>query len=418
MVVAIASFIVLLTTEVGARIFYRVLIGEGMNLEGLHETRVRRLDQPDVRKAATAVDVGYRIHPYRAFVRSRDKFGSDPCLWNTEAVLAYGGPVAREPSRDRIVVGLFGGSVAFQLGLPSSGLLKKLQETPAFRGKDVRFVNAAVPSGEMPMQLYTLSYLLLSGYHFDVVVNFGGYNELNPARETRIIYPILWDQLLTSFDDLGAYDLLAKSRLVQLTRQRLAHGLNESLLARNSAVVNLIWTLVDRRLGWQGYTVDQELQRRTAGMDDLRRYTMEGPRNQVAERDRSKLKDEMIRLWLDGSDMMRRLARSRGASYIHILVASPYWPGGKVLSAHERAQAAKKPESEWIPGQWIPDAYRQVLAREKDAVDPTPIFRDVTDTVFEDEVGHLTGRGDDLLADHVVRAIARKVEDVRRGSGP
>ncbi len=402
--VATVVLIIVLTTEVGARILYRAWMGGGLDLATLKEARVRLASVRDVKKTEVRDNSNYLSHPYRAYVYSRPAHGDALCAWNTEAVLSFGGSAAREFSPDRMVVGLFGDSIAFELGLSSSSLLKKLQEAPAFRGKEVRLVNAATLSGRMPMQFYTLSYLLASGYHFDVVVNLDGFNELNPARDANIIYPIIWAHLFPSLDDLGRYDLLAKARIVETTRQRLAQRMNDSLFGRNSAVVNLLWSVVDRRLGWRSYSLDQELHSRAGGMDELREYITAGPRNEAAERDPSQLKNEMIRMWLEGSSMMGRLAHSRGARYVHILQPNPYWPDGKVLSAEE----ARLYNGKLRGVDWIPDGYRQVLAQQREAVDPTPIFRDVRETVYKDEVGHMTALGNDLLADHVVREVARR----------
>ncbi len=415
--VVIASLVVLLATDVGARILYLVWTKEFPRAATLRARRARLTGMRSTGESVKPEEVrqdflnereSFLLHPYRAYVYTQPLHGEDVCAWNAEAVLTYGGPAPREASPDRIVIGLFGGSLAFELGLPRSGFFKSLQDAPALRGKEVRLINAAMNSGQMPQQWYALSYLLLAGYHFDVILNLDGYNDLNPWRPS-VVYPIMWEPLLASFDDLGRIDLLAKMRIVRLTRQRLAGAIDDSSIGSHSALVNLVWGVIDRRLEWRTYALEQNLRSRSSETDDLRKYIIGGPRYDYGdiEKDPSRLMEAMVRMWADGSAMMGQVARSRGAVYLHMLQPNQYWPAGKTLTTAEKAHAYD-PASHAV--RWIPEGYRRLLTLESGVIDPTPIFRDVAQTVYRDTCCHLEDSGYRILGEYVAGEITRRLD--------
>ncbi|MCB1034981.1 MAG: hypothetical protein KDD47_14230, partial [Acidobacteria bacterium] len=78
---------------------------------------------------------------------------------NTEALI-------QNPSPDRLLVGVFGGSVAQIFGVAGSqALADGLSKVPRFAGREVVVLDLALGGMKQPQQLMTLNYLLVLGGH-------------------------------------------------------------------------------------------------------------------------------------------------------------------------------------------------------------------------------------------------------------
>lgn len=93
----------------------------------------------------------------------------------------------RAPSHSEVVIGIFGGSVAFWFSVKGvDAMLQELGALPELRGKRLVVVRTALGAFKQPQQLMTLNYLLALGGHFDIVVNLDGFNEIALAPGSEI----------------------------------------------------------------------------------------------------------------------------------------------------------------------------------------------------------------------------------------
>ena len=153
---------------------------------------------------------GLRIHPLLGWVSADSAPG-----YNREGFFSpveYPSPASPE----KFVIGVFGESVAFNFwnwSTQSGAVAKHLKErVPALAEKEIVILNFAKEGYRTPQNVNALSYFLLSGQKFDLVVNIGGYNEVtgvwsnlqqgvNPAFPTTSL--ILAMASLTSADRLS-----------------------------------------------------------------------------------------------------------------------------------------------------------------------------------------------------------------------
>src|SRR6185295_17248995 len=121
-------------------------------------------------------------------------------------------PPIQPKSKDKVIVGIFGGSVAmwFSLhGLPT--LFEELRKAPELKGKELVVVRTALGGFKQPQQLQTLSYLLALGA---------------PAM-VRLVGEVSY---------------------LEARRGRIAAFFSRPVV-RHSVFAGLIWRILDRRLG-------------------------------------------------------------------------------------------------------------------------------------------------------------------------
>ncbi len=333
----------LLVVEIGARVFYVASSGD-MGMTELRRSRnllPQSIAPPGAARAPGASEgllpeMGPNrvvIHPYLGYIAAPSKAPEGRGL-SPEGVATHGAPVARAPSPDRIVVGLFGGSAAWHLARDSDVFLRKLREAPQFRGKEVRLVTAAIPSYKQPQQLNSYAYLSLSGYHFDVVVNIDGLNELiygfdNYRNGINPIYPRYWDLFFLGTGDVEKLSLQGEIRLYNDVRTRLASRMNHALLDA-SAIANLFWYLLDRPLAMRISelgTVQQGRMRARSLPVDAR-----SPRSH----DPTSLLETVVQIWSDSSTQMQVIAKAKGARYLHFLEPGARNASPRLLQGYQR----------------------------------------------------------------------------------
>jgi hypothetical protein len=111
-------------------------------------------------------------------------------------------------------------------------------------------------------------------------------------------------------------------------------------------------------------------------------------------------------------------ASSIGAGYLHALQPSQYLPGSKSLTESERREAFL-PGSGWMRS--VQAGYPLLQARTGslvahgiDFLDLTPIFAEVTDTIYVDACCHPNPKGYDMLGEQIGERIAERLREPRR----
>jgi hypothetical protein len=318
---------------------------------------------------------------------------------NTESVLQSADP-------SRIVVGLFGGSVADILSAAGADALRKeLAKAPGFEGREIIVVSAAAPGYKQPQALMALNYLLLLGAHFDFVVNLDGVNELSlPATEldplgVASLYPRGW---YTRTADLVPERSVILGRVMTLERiRRRSARLFSRAPLRFSLTAGLAWRLGDRAL--LSFMADAE--RGVATRPDGHDPQAQGPLLTGGEAAQTL----PTPIWRRSSLQMARLCESLGIRYFHFLQPNQYVPGSKAMGEAERQIAYREdsPIRETIERGYpaLRTAGRALEAQGVAFVDLSQVFRDVPEPVYADDCCHLDARGNELLGAAIGRTL-------------
>ena len=117
--------------------------------------------------------------------------------------------------KDKLIVGVTGGSVAFFLSMKGrDALVKELQKHSKFAKKKIEIVRIALGGFKQPQQLMTLNYLLSIGSEFDIVINIDGFNEAalplsdNVPRNIFPFYPRNWFEQIGYKSDIKFFSLM------------------------------------------------------------------------------------------------------------------------------------------------------------------------------------------------------------------
>ena len=135
-----------------------------------------------------------------------------------------------------------------------------------------------------------------------------------------------------------------------------------------------------------------------------------GPRREFYDRDG--FFAAMADSWARCSGEMDGLCRANGILYLHALQPNQYVPGSKPLSRVEK-------ETAWYEGndyaykiaaqQGYPDLVRDgrnLRNSGEHFLDLTLLFKDVAETLYEDNCCHVNKRGNDLIAARLAAEIA------------
>jgi hypothetical protein len=354
------------------------------------------------------------VHPYLGFVY-------DPAADSPDLRARHGVPISRfgfldlrdpivAPRPDRVVVGLFGGSFAASLFQDAREVLvRRLQGSPRFAGREVVVVNTALGGYKQPQQLATLAYLLALGGHFDLIVNLDGFNEVvlpvleNLPKGVFLAYPRSWYLRAGEIRSGPELGLIARVEHLR-SRRLLAAGVAAAPGLRASLTVHLLWRAVDRGVTRELGRAEQAL----VGLEaSEHRFLTSGPFEPFP--DRRSMLASLAGVWRDSSLQMDRLARGNGARYLHFLQPNQYLEGSKPLTPEERAVAVDESSPypplarEGYP--YLLTAGQELLTGGVEFHDLTRIFAGVDETLYRDTCCHVNARGSERVADAIADAI-------------
>lgn len=417
---AIAAVAGLLFVEASAFALYWARNGEPLSIGALQSWRERIAageraegNLPDADPQDTHET--WVTHPYVGYVLDPDREG----FLNRDAVLVHGTdevpPARRE---DRLVVGLFGGSVAFHLGVDHAELFLEALRG-AFPEREVVLVVPATPSWKQPQMLFSLQWLALRGYRFDLVVELDGFNECVGAaanhRYYRVnaAYPPNYRAFVASKAEGPEY-LAAAGELVLLDRGRRerAAWLAGSPL-RFSLTANLLWSTFDQ--GDQARMGELREALLELSAPTSRRYGQRGPVDELGdtEDDPGPLYDELGRVWLESNRHMARLARGIGAELAVFLQPNQYLTGTKPLSAWEREEALSIPHFGAIVRGCYPGLVARGAALEGEGIafeDLTGIYAEHEETLYRDACCHMNEDGNRILGEVIAQRLRARFE--------
>lgn len=230
------------------------------------------------------------------------------------------------PAADDFVVGVFGGSVASGLIYAeqfSPAIAERLSADPLLRGRRVVVLNLANAGYKQPEQVSVLGYYLSAGQKLDVVVNLDGVNELvsgfrNLERNIALAMPPI--------DVLGAmYSALDKgsSRSASAVAAAYHARRNEAELeAVGGCALAVCYTWHYFNAAWHANKRRASEAAALAAPDttsSFKLYNDDNPNREPKSR-----MGELADLWERSSIVMDGMARSAGATYVHVLQPNQY----------------------------------------------------------------------------------------------
>ncbi len=353
------------------------------------------------------------LHPYLGFVFNPELNEREQRQERGELLITPQGffqaPQALPKSEGDVRIGIFGGSVAMLFAFEGGAKLTELlAAAPLYAGRRLTIECLALGGYKQPQQLLTLTYLLTLGKRFDVVINIDGFNELalgtfdNYRHGVYPFYPRAWKQRVDLIPDRERQVQIGRLAMVRNHRARQARRVSGIL--KYSVTVNLLWSLLDRRLA-------NRLVREQIVLAEMptahHTYQWQGPF--APQPTDEALSAELARHWRDSSRQMHHLSRANGARYLHVLQPNQYLPDSKPMDRAERL-VAFDPNSPYrgpaAAGYPRLIAAGAELRREGVAfLDASGLFANVEEPLYVDSCCHFNHRGNELLAQTIATAI-------------
>lgn len=396
----------------------RAFTWERSNKQKQRQVQAAAALRPDAAASTTMIVP----HPYLGFVYSPDYDPAGMFRMHGMPVSSWGflddKPPLQPASENDVVIGIFGGSVAFYFsvqGVPA--LLEELAQVPAFRGKRLVVVRTALGGFKQPQQLLTLNYLLSLGGHFDLVINLDGFNEvaLSPhSLSSDGIFPFFprdWGSLVGGTSDLNRLRLVGEITHLQKLRGERAALFSKPGL-RHSVFTNLLWKLLDRRLFYEIKAKQVELARYQPAAGTTLPFAVRGPRR--PHDSAGALFADLAGVWKQSSLQMAQVSRAHGAHYFHFLQPNQYLEGSKPMSATEREVAFLPPGNPLEEG--VRAGYPMLRQRGAELSrqdvsfhDLSLVFAGIEKPLYIDDCCHFNLEGNALLGRKMGEIVRREL---------
>ncbi|MES2788471.1 MAG: hypothetical protein V4719_02545 [Planctomycetota bacterium] len=384
-------------------------------LEQTYQVSTHNVQKELVRSSTTRSSEAESIHPYLGWVLNPQLNTGTTLFDRTIPVNSQGfndvehGVLKRAP--DRFIVGITGGSVAWQMSVAGEETLRReLAQHSRIQGKKIEIVRLAMAGYKQPQQLLSLTYALALGNEFDMIINVDGYNEIalgvveNYPPRIFPAYPRLWHARMQHAVDPQNY--ATAFRLLQLRglKQQVARGRLESWLPW-SPTLNLIWWVRNKALEGKILQLAAELQdqKNSKGLG----FAALGPKPQYTNE--SELYAQLVSLWSETSLQMHRLCGANHCLYLHFLQPNQYLPNSKPMGAYEREKMFSDTQEYGISiAQGYPLLMKEgqkLRLKEVHFHDVTDIFSQIEDVIYADGYCHFNERGNVLLAQAVAKQV-------------
>ena len=324
---------------------------------------------------------------------------------------------------NQVVVGIFGGSVASFLSVFEAQhqvIRERLERVPRFRGKEIVVLNFAVNGYKQPQQMLTLSYFMMLGQRFDVVIDISGFNEVafaNLNRRAGVSLAMPNVKLMMPLAELASSRLsveqmgLAYASVVHSREAMLAHTRAESC---PSALCNVVLKAYATR-SWRSY-LDE-----TARFEAASAAPEKAPRTSFLHIDglghspdeKERAFREMASIWSESARLMNSLCMDRGIAFFQVLQPNQYHPTKRVFTAEEQRDAIAV-EGRYREG--VEAGYPLLAARLEElgsrglrVLDARDVFDAEPVTVYRDNCCHFNDHGQELVARRIGERLAQSL---------
>ena len=323
-------------------------------------------------------------------------------------------------SADRLLIGVTGGSVAWQMTVGAEQLICEiLRQSPKLNHLDIRILRICQSGYKQPQQLMTVNWIMALGGEFDAVINLDGYNELaltmseNFGRRIHSGYPRAWNaRMLEMIDPRRSVERL---RLLEIDafRQRIARQVTRAPW-RWSFTASVLWSIRDRIARNEKLQLSLQLMKQRS-IDQGLGFADSGPVQPMT--DRQEMLEVAAGMWLRSSLQMNRLLRNSGTVYLHILQPNQHHAGSKPLSPDELKMSRDASRAE---ADAIRDGYPVLLAKRHrlraagvEFLDLSELYAEEPEMMYADGCCHLNQEGNRRLARAVALALLPLLEQSR-----
>ena len=356
------------------------------------------------------------IHPYLGFVLNPElsEYARDAKNHNNIPISDYGFRDVTSPihtkSNEKIIIGIFGGSVAFWFSAEGiDSLTKELGKFPPFLNKEIVIVRTALGGYKQPQQLMALNYLLVLGAQFDIVINIDGFNEValplrdNISKNVFPFFPRNWFMRVQGLHDTAILSAVGEITYLRSKRREWAKVFVRAPFSY-SVTLNLIWKYYDRSLAIT--IAGSELTLQSQKPQKIN-YVSTGPRYHYDNK--AGLYKDLASVWKRSSLQIHGLCAANGIKYIHFLQPNQYLAGSKIMGEEERKQAylENHPYKRGVEGgyRYLIEAGNELVNEGVSFHDLTMIFSDEIEPIYRDTCCHVNKRGNDILGTVIAKAI-------------
>ncbi len=349
------------------------------------------------------------VHPYLGYVHDRPK-QSNPDLPISRFGF-HGDVPIKKRSKDRFIVGIFGGSVAMQFGLYGQQRLREaLKRSPKLADRTIEIVNLGLGGYKQPQQLMALQLMLVLGGEFDCVVNLDGFNEVALVRENVPLgvpawFPRSWARLLDGAPSSEQLRRIGHIAFLHEQRQQQAEAADTFWW---SPLAQFLWQWRDRDSALQIAELRQQAER--SKPTDNPAITGPG----TDGRTNSEACSDMVKLWQRASRQMHSICKQNGIHYFHFLQPNQYVPGSKPIGKLE-ASVAVNVQQHWQNA--VLQGYPQLRAAGAELRaegiwfhDLTNVFADHREPLYTDTCCHFGASGHAIVTEHVAAAIRQPID--------
>jgi len=340
----------------------------------------------------------YRIHPYFGYT-----FNPDPPRLNAQGFAGDAGTLYQKQPGE-LVIGIFGGSVAGQVGGWGQILVDRLLPELRKRGyQRATVLSFAVGGWRQPQTFYTLASMLPV---LDLVVNVEGVNELAELDEGCL------RRQPADFPPPYVYDLLAHEPSEETTLRRaelFSRMRSAKRVTQAFAAAPLRWSRL-AHLVWRAYAslARKKIDALRAGVqrDDQIDWSNLEPTRTPA--DVAAARDRYLAHWLDLIRYSRLISESRGVPFFDFIQPNQHPEGRKPLSKEERAMIDADPlkEEHYTPFYTrLEQAEKTLRAEGIEYYFLGDLFKDHPETLYIDSCCHLNERGIQLVNNAIADRI-------------
>ncbi|MBD64188.1 MAG: hypothetical protein CME62_03215 [Halobacteriovoraceae bacterium] len=351
-------------------------------------------------KALQGQELSIAGHPYFSFVLSEHfSFYDDTAdefkklkVNNYGFSSSFDFPVL--PKKGELRIGIFGGSVAFELGNFLELINKDINESLKNGNIKLKFLNFGLPSTKQPQQFFISSYFLSS---VDVGINLDGFNEVNTFSypSVPIEYPSYSPALL--FNNKEYFNLLVNNLNKKKTFKRFMDTF--SVFIKNSNIGISLALIYNRWTEYGDRKVNQAVP-------------------ELNFKHKGKIKDELevleasVEIWSKYTSYQKALFASERKKLLVIPQPNLYLQNKKQLTLNEkrlREIGYVKAESKIGMIQRYSTFIKRAFELQPQAIDILDIYNNFPSDAYRDSCCHLTEKANLMLAKKIVEILEKKV---------